>query len=79
VDTEQGQLRLHFDQAPDVYTLDRLKYSGFRKSAAENTWYRQLNDNAMQTAKQAYFLHPLKDKETSGHKQKSSPYADMAR
>lgn len=53
---ELNRLQIEFDGIPDAETRETLKAEGFRWSPKNQTWQRQLTDNALRAARRALKL-----------------------
>ena len=56
---EANRLQVFFDERPDRETCSAMRHGGFRWAPSVGAWQRQLNDNAVWTAKHMDCLQPL--------------------
>lgn len=59
MDKAANRLQVFFDEKPDGDTRAALKGSGFRWAPSVGAWQRQLNSNAIYSARQLAFLQPV--------------------
>lgn len=78
--SEDNRLRIFFDEKPDENIRTELKSKGFKWAPSVKAWQRQLNNNAIYTAKHMKFLqpmpeeHPAEPQEQPQDKKPDDPY-----
>lgn len=74
--TEINRLQLFFDKKPDIEQRQILKASGFKWAPSQDSWQRQLTDNAIYSAGRIDFIKPSDGRTVREHQPKA-PARDM--
>lgn len=68
--TDMNRLQLFFDERPNDSQRAKLKSNGFKWAPSQETWQRQLNDNAIYAAGRLDFIKPSDGRTVREHQPK---------
>ena len=73
MDRDTNRLQVFFDEKPDRDTCAAMRHGGFRWAPSVGAWQRQLNDNAIWTAKHMDCLRPQSAEQTTPVPEEAEP------